>query len=391
MIINKIIRYFGGKIRFEVRNGFSERLINLCSANNILMWEFEKTEEGFRATVSSRHFKVVKNLAKKANVEVKVISKVGFMFKANQYKSRWGIVIGILVFIGITVLMQCFVWDIEVEGNSRVRTSVIISELKEIGVHKFSFIPDIDFRMKKQQALLNMPELSWMTINQKGCKLFVKVTERNLAPPIYEDTPCDIVAAKTGQIRYMEVYNGTKVIDEKYTVTKGDKIISGELIGKNDVIEYVHSDAKIIAEVQFDKTLSVDIEQLSKEYTGKTKTRHFLNIFSFKLPLFIATKLDGSYDTTYQENPIVIFGKEMPIGIYSAHYKFYNKKTQKMSLENARKVLNDCFLQYEATELNDCAIIGRNKTETMNKSVLTIKMDYIVEEDIAKKVPIKVE
>ncbi len=292
------------------------------------------------------------------------------------------------MFIIFTGVMQCFVWEIEVIGNDKVKTSAILSELEQIGVHKFSFIPNIDFRMKKQEALLNMPQLSWLTINQRGCKLTVKVTERALAPLIRENAPCDIVASKTGQIRYMEVYNGTKLIGENYTVTKGDKIVSGELTDKNGKISYLHSDAKIIAEVQFDKILSVDIEQLSKEYTGKTKTRHFLNIFSFKLPLFIATKLDGTADVTSQDNPIVIFDKKLPIGIYSLHYNFYNKKPQKLSIEDAMEVLDNCFLQYEATELKDCAIIGRTKTETLTNSVLRINVAYIVEEDIAKKEPI---
>ncbi|MEG0692894.1 MAG: sporulation protein YqfD [Oscillospiraceae bacterium] len=391
MIINKIIQYFNGKVHFEVRNGFTERLINLCAANNVLMWEFKKTPEGFCATVAAKDYKTVKKFAKKANVETSIISKNGFMFKANKYKNRWGIIIGILTFITFTALMQCFVWEIEVIGNDKVKTSVILNELEEIGVRKFSFIPNIDFRMKKQEALLKMPQLSWLTINHRGCKLSVTVTERELAPLIRENAPCDIVAAKTGQIRYMEVYNGTKVIGEKYTVTKGDKIVSGEFTNKAGVVSYIHSDAKVIAEVQFDKTLSVDIEQLSKEYTGKTKTRHFLNIFSFKLPLFIATKISQDADISVQDNPIVIFDKQLPVGIYSLHYNFYNKKPQKLSINDARQVLEDCFVQYEATELRDCAIIGREKTEKLSNSVLSIKVSYIVEEDIAKKEPIILE
>ncbi|MFZ2537797.1 MAG: sporulation protein YqfD [Oscillospiraceae bacterium] len=391
MIIIKIIRYFSGKVHFQVRNGFSERLINLCSANNVLMWEFEKTQEGFCATVAAKDYKYVKKFAKKANVETSIVSKHGFMFKANKYKNRWGIVIGVLTFIIFTCLMQCFVWEIEIIGNDKVKTSVILSELEQIGVHKFSFIPNIDFRMKKQEALINIPQLSWLTINHRGCKLSVKVTERALAPLIRENVPCDIVASKTGQIRYMEVYNGTKVIGENYTVAKGDKIVSGMFTNKAGKISYIHSDAKVIAEVQLEKTLSVDIVQLSKEYTGKTKTRNYLNIFSFKLPLFIATKLDGTSDVTAQDNSMVLFDKRLPIGIYSLHYNFYNKKPQKLSEKDAKEVLDNCFLQYEATELKDCAIIGRTKTQTLTNSVLRINISYIVEEDIAKKMPIIIE
>lgn len=389
MIINTIVRYFNGEVHFEAVNGFCERLINLCSANNILMWDFEKTQEGFCAAVSSKDYKTVKKLGKKANVETKIKTKHGFMFKANKYKSRFGIVLGLLMFIAISCLMQCFVWEIEVEGNRNVKTSVILSELEEIGVHRFSFIPNIDFRMKKQQALLNMPQLSWLTINHSGSKLSVKVTERALAPIIRETAPCDVVAAKTGQIRYMEVYDGVKLIDEKYTVSKGDMIVSGTLITPKGEVSYMHADAKVIAEVQFNKTLSVDIKQLSKEYTGEVKTRNYLDIFSLKLPLFAATKIDGNYDITTQNNPVMLFGRELPIGIYSLHYNFYDEKTQMLSVKAARKVLDECFMQYEATELKKCAIIGREVTQSLEGAVLKVNTAYTVEEDIAKQVPIK--
>lgn len=385
MIINKIVRYFNGEIHFEASNGFSERLINLCAANNILMRDFRKTPEGFRATVSSKDYKATKRLGKKANVETRIISKRGFMFKANKYKNRWGIVVGILVFICFISAMQFFVWDIDVIGNEKVKSSVILSELKDLGVHRFSFIPSIDFRMKKQKALLRLPQLSWLTINRNGCKLTVNVTERVFAPQIRENDPCDIVAAKTGQIRYMEVYNGTKLINENYTVLKGDKIVSGTFTNKKGEVSYVHSDAKIIAEVQFNKTLSIDIAQLSKEYTGVTKTRHYLDFYSMKLPLFIATRLDGSYDITEQNKPLVLFGKELPIGIHTNKYSFYNKKPEKLSQKEARKVLDNCFLQYEANELNDCAIISRRVTQSLENSVLKLTTEYIVEENIAQK------
>ena len=388
MFLNKIILYFKGKVRFEVKNGFTERLINLCSAKNISMWEFQKTPEGFCATVVAREYKMVKKLSAKANVETSIISKKGFIFQANKYKSRSGLLIGILLFACFIGLTQCFVWEIEVIGNDKVQTSVILSELEELGVKKFSFIPNIDFRMKKQEALLNMPQLSWLTINHNGSKLSVSVTEREYAPPIREEAPCDIVASKTGQIRYMEVYNGTKVVEEKYTVTKGDKIVSGAFVNKKGEISYVHSDAKVIAEVQFEKTLSVDIRQLSKEYTGKTKTRHFLDIFSFKMPLFIASKINQEADITIQDNPLVLFDKKLPIGLQSIHYNFYETKPQKLTLDDARKVIEDCFVQYEAIELRDCAIIGKEATETITDSVLSINIAYVVEENIAQKQPI---
>lgn len=384
--MNQILRYFGGTITFDAENGFCERLINLCSTNNISLWNFQKTESGFTASCLAKDYKKIKKLSKKVNVDVRIVRKKGFIFKAGKYKKRFGLMLGILFTLTFLFLSQCFVWEIEVTGNEKVSSRIILNELRDLGVHKLSFIPAIDFRMKKQQALLNLPQLSWLTINQEGCKLKVDVTERTMPPRIKEDTPCDIVASKTGQIRYMEVYEGAKIISENYTVTEGEVIVSGTYQTKfGDTIK-VHADAKVIAEVQHEKSISLDLEQLSKSYTGKTKTRYYLNLFSVKIPLFFATSIPGDYDVHSEDHFITIAGNELPIGIYSLHYQFYDKKPDAISMEQAQDILEEKFKQYEAIELKDAAILNREKKISRKNGIVTMTIAYISEQNIAKAV-----
>ena len=168
MELNGFIRYVQGNVTFEASNGFCERLINLCANNNISLWNFKKTEEGFVARCTAKDYKTVKKLSKKVNVEVRIQKKRGLLFKAGKYRKRWGLLAGVAVFLVFIFLSQCFVWDIEVTGNKTVPESVILSELSEVGVHKLCFIPSLDLRLKKQQALLKLPQLSWMAINKNG-------------------------------------------------------------------------------------------------------------------------------------------------------------------------------------------------------------------------------
>lgn len=384
MLLNSLIRYVNGNVTFVAENGFGERLINLCATNNITLWDFHKTEVGFQAVCNARDYKKVKEFSQKVNVEVSILRKKGLFFKANKYRKRWGLFGGVIAFFVVLFLSQCFVWEIEVTGNEKVPSGIVLSELKSLGIHRFSFIPSIDFRMKKQEALLAMPQFSWLSINQNGCKLIVEVTERRVPPVIKEDTPCNVVAARTGQIKYMEVYSGERQTNINYTVQKGDLIVKGIYAMPNGNIVKSHASAKVIAEVQFDKSLSLDMNQFSKEYTGKTKKRYYLDLFDCKIPLFIATKMKGDYDVTGQANRISFFGTELPIGIYSLHYQFYEKQTDSISLEEAGKVLSDSFRQYEALELKGSTILDRKVIETLENGVLTRKVSYTVEQDIAK-------
>lgn len=389
MIVNRLVRYLGGNVKFEAKNGFGERLINLCANNNIGLWDLHKSEEGFTANCLAKDYREIKKLSKRVNVEVKICQKRGFVFQAGKYRKRWGLFVGGVLFFAFIFLSQCFVWEIDVTGNEKVADHVILAELEELGVHKLSFIPSIDFRQKKQEALLRLPQLSWLTINKNGCRLTVDVTERQV-PPVIRDTtaPCDVVAARTGQIKYMEIYNGVAATGLNYTVNEGDVIVSGTYVTKFGDTVKVHADAKVIAEVQFEKSISLDIDQLAKEYTGKTRTRYYFSLFSLKIPLFIATPVGGDYDVNGEEHSLVLFGQELPLGIYSMHYRFYEKKEAAISMEEARAVLQDSFSQYEATDLKDMAIIDRKTDEVLKDGILTMTVHYTAEENIAKQVEI---
>lgn len=391
MVIQWIMRYFSGKVCFKTVGGFSERLINLCAAHGLMLWGFKKSEDGFTATVSARDYKQLKQLSKKANVEISMLSKKGFIFQAGKYKSRFGLILGVIVLGTVLIGSQNIVWDITIKGNTTVRSEVILSELEEIGIHPLAFIPNLDLKQKAQEALLKIPQLSWMAINRNGCNLSISVTERKMKPEIRDEAPCHVIADKTGLIRYMEVYSGTKVAKEKYTVQKGEMLVSGEIVRKDGTSVTVHADAKVIAEVQFEKELSVDIAQLSKKYTGDTKMRRYLTLDSLKIPLFIATPIRGKYDINENGEPICIFNWETPFKILSRKYSFYETKDAQLSIADARKVLEDSFLVYEATELKDTAIISKTPKQTIKDGVLFITMKYVAEQNIAKQLPIEIK
>lgn len=386
--MNKLLQSVCGMVEFSASNGFCERLINLCANNNISLKNLRKTDVGFIASVSSYDYKKVDEFSKKVNVEVAILSQKGAWFKAKKYKGRWGIAVGIVAFMTLLYISTGYIWDIRVEGNVKLKTAEILQELENIGISRGEKINDIDFILKKQEALLRLPELAWMTLNQSGSTVEVIVSERYATPIINDSSPCDIIAKKTGQIRFMEVYGGVKVIGEGYPVQKGDLLVSGTFTNKHNEITYLHSSAKIIAVVQFDKTLSVDLTQCAKKYTGKKKNRYYIEAFSAKIPLFVATKQKGDFDIIKTTTPLNIFGTELPFKFTTHEYNFYDKIGENLSKQEAEKILLDSFSEYELLELSNSAIIKKEINSSINKNIFSLTISYTVEEDIGEKVEI---
>lgn len=389
-IFNKFILYFIGFIRFSVTNGFSERLINYCTDNNIKIWGIEKTVEGFNANVISKEYKKVVQLAQKSNVEISVLYEKGFRFKISKYKLRFGLIIGLIGSLVFLTYMQNIVYEIEIVGNEKISNTTILKELENFGIQKNGLITSMDFQYAKQAIVLNQPQLSWISINRHGNKIQVLVSERHIAPILEDSYPCDIVASRTGLILYMEVYAGEPLVEVNHTVMAGEKLVTGTLESERlDIVNKVHANAKIIAQVQFDKTLAIDINQYLKEYTGEVKTKRYFTIFDMlELPLFIAKKETKPYDITTCHSYFEFFGMKLPIGLKTSTYCFYNEGLQSLDIEQARQILDENFTIYEQTELKDFAILNRKFEQWVEDEVLYVKIDYIAEENIAKKVAI---
>lgn len=385
-VLNRMMELVCGTVEFETTNGLYPRLINLCASNNVSLLALRKTEVGFAARVMSYDENKLYELARKANVDIEIIKQRGAWFRAVRYKGRFGLAVGaVLMFILMVVSMQ-FVWDITVEGNKSLSTETIIQELDELGVKKGARLNDIDFEVKKQEALLRMPELAWMTLNRLGTRVQVIVSERYAPPIISDNTPCDIIATKTGLVKYMEVYAGSPQVRLGFPVKEGDKLVSGNMVTKNGKTFQVHASAKIIAEIEFDKTLTVDMSQVGKSYTGKESNRYYLNAFGIKLPLFFATKQNGAFDVTKSTDMLEIFGNQLPFGITKHHYRFYDQTGENLTKSQAEDILDKGFESYEALELRNAAILERVPTLTIEGQSMRKTITYTIEENIVQPV-----
>ncbi|MEG1996468.1 MAG: sporulation protein YqfD, partial [Oscillospiraceae bacterium] len=170
--------------------------------------------------------------AKKSNSQLVIIRKIGLPFIIKKYNKRWGILIGALFLCFVLIASQNFIWIIEFNGNKNLSQERLISQLSTIGIKKGAYIPAINFRDKQQEALIKMSELGWISFNRDGSKISVEISERVLAPEIMPQTPCNIIAKKTGQIKYMEIYNGECIKKLNDTVCDGDIIVKGETVNK---------------------------------------------------------------------------------------------------------------------------------------------------------------
>ena len=135
MYIKIILSYILGFLRISVEGYFIERFINLCVSKNILLWKTNREKSTFlKANITIRDFKKIAPIAKKTKCKIKIETKKGLPFIFNKYKKRKIFFVFLFLIVIAIIALSNFVWNIQVEGNSKIPTEEIIATLKQEGL-----------------------------------------------------------------------------------------------------------------------------------------------------------------------------------------------------------------------------------------------------------------
>lgn len=385
----RAVKLVSGYVEFEGIGGFEDRFLSEIIGNNIEIWDF-KTEDGIiTGKVSARCYPDLVRLGKKNKIKIKQRKKHGAAFKINRHSSRCGIILGIIIFAVFTTVMSNFVWQIEVIGDSQIRAEKILEVVAQNGVKKGAFGLGLDLRKIEQKLLAEIDDLAWVGISKNKSKVIIDCRKRVEQPEtVALYAPSNIIAECDGQIVDARVYKGTQLRWEDDSVKKGDILVSGIVTigeGENAKDNYVHSRGEIIAKCPDTKYIKVPLTQTKTVKTGECEERKFLNLFGLNIPLFIAKPIDYSYSATSGYTPVVISGKELPLGITTNKYYKTTEQSVEFTEEQAKAEAYRQLDNYESSINKEGKILEKSTEYYIENGVFTVKSSYILEKNIAKQ------
>ena len=368
MFIVLLLRWIRGYIKIKITGDYTS-LLNACYKNNISMWGVYKFENNFYGYIHSSDYIKLKRSLKNKNVHIKGISKNGMYFLFKRHKKRWGLIIGAFLFISVIMLMQSFIWSINISGNVNIPTEQLTDILNKNGVKSGAFIPSVDFEKAREMIRLKIDNISWLSINRMGSKIYLEIQEAEKKPEIIpNDVPCDIVAAKDGIIVSKKVYDGQSEIVIGEAVTKGDILVNGIMEDKKGNSVFKHASADIYA----DTINSVDFKiKYNSQNTAPKKVMSFFHPFD--------SENKSNSDFSYSKI-ISFFGIELPIGI---SYDIFTQNNYKINANNAKKVLEQQYKIYCLLELNDAQIKSKKDNFILSENKAENKTEIECIENIA--------
>ncbi|GMB10420.1 MAG: sporulation protein YqfD [Candidatus Improbicoccus devescovinae] len=368
----KLIRWFFGYVIFLIKGNRLEEFINNCARTGINIWDIAKTGEVICAKSISSEYSNLLKIAKKNGLEFRIEHKRGLPFFLQKYKSRLGLLIGIIIFLLNLNIFSLYIWNINVKGAENLNKNEIINVLKDLGVHPGALKKNIDSAIIKQLVMERLPQISWIAVNLDGSFADVLIKEKHEIPKLLKDnkTNHNIKAVRDGQVERIETYEGTVIIKPGDSVTKGQILITGSLSDDSEDVSGF-ADGKIWA-----KTVRKIREKIETKYnikinTGNVKKKYEFKIFEFNIPLNFWENIEPEWENETHCKIFKIGTIELPMKFYKhisiekidSEVEITREQAIEKSEENANKMLNsEDFKNIKVLEKNS-QILSINNEE----------------------------
>ncbi len=350
--MQKAANFVRGWAEFQVTGESCEEYLNLCAREGLGVWRFKKLERTrWSCRVSFLDWPRAKALAGRSGCGIELIRRGGVPGLLWQLRYRWALLAGLVVCLALTALAGQFVLDVRVSGNHRVSTGAILTQLRAQGVRPGTFGPGVDIRQVSHAVMLELPELSWMTINLHGSVCEVLVREGTPRPELMEeDVPARIVAKYPGIVTHVDATRGQQLVEEGQTVAAGDTLIgsyvdfvepegyNGDMGGMT-----VRAGGRVRARTWHTLKASMPLTQQVKVPTGREKHRFSLEFFGRGVKFYAKGGIPyPKYDkiVTYH-TPALPGGLTCPIAIREETCREYTLEEGPADPEEAQLTLQD--------------------------------------------------
>ncbi len=300
--------------------------------------------------------------------------KVGLDLILDKIINLKYIVIGFIICLILMSLSSKVILKINVIHSNKNIRELLISELNNYGIKKFSIKKNFYELEKIENKILeeNKDKLEWISINNIGMTYEVRIEERILDKYEKESDYCNIISTKDAMITSIYSTNGENLVNVNDYVKKNDILISGNILFNEENKGTTCAKGTIYGNVWYNVTVNLNKFYEKKEYTGKTRYNIKINNKILLKNKFIKFDKDylikNKFFSIYKEKEYVI-----------KKYKYSETEAEKTALEEVTNKFKD--------KLNDKGTIIDKKVlkKEINNDYIYMEVFVITNEIISKQ------
>lgn len=389
-MLKHLVNLAKGEVTGKVESGFPERVLNLCAEYGITFWDLRwSSPVEFTFTMTRRDWKRLRRLSKKIDCGLTAVEWRGTPFFLGRIRYRYGLWVTLMLCATLVFLSSFFIWDFRVVGNQNVSTQEILRALDRCGVGFGTYGLSVDSPQLRNQLLLEIPELSYIAVNVKGCRAYVQVRERIPAPEIISKRePGNTVAAKDALVTAIQPWDGEKMVLPGTTVKTGQLLISGVVQDDVSGVRYLRGMGRVYGRTWYRLQCRVPLTVEEKVYTGGEKVRRALLVGKNRWNLYFSSSILG--DTcdkiTSWEKWELPGGVALPAATVTERFRFYTLTERERSPEEAQRLAEEVLDERLAAYLDEGEILNREISAEERDGNLVVTLSAECQEQIGRLV-----
>ena len=387
-MLKHLVNLAKGEVTGRVESGFPERVLNLCAEFGVVFWDLTwESPVAFTFTMTRRDWKRLRRLSKRIDCDMTPVDWKGTPFFLGRIRYRYGLWITLALCAAALFTGSFYIWDFEVEGNETVSQQEILRALDKFGVGFGTFSLSVDSSELRDYMLLEVPELSYIAVNVKGCRAHVQVRERVPEPEIISNRDLgNTVAAKDALITSVQVWDGEKMVLPGTTVTKGQLLISGVVQDSVSGVRYLRGMGKIYGRTWYHLVCRAPLTVREKVYTGAQKTRRALLIGKKRVNLYFGSSISGdTYDKIINWKQWELpGGVVLPVTVSTETVLPYELTERQRGQAEAQAIAEAVLDERLAEYLDEGEVLRREITSEVVDGNLVVTLSAECEEQIGR-------
>lgn len=420
------------QVRCLVTGEETLRFVNLCRNNGIELRHLIRKENAIQMEIDAKSFKKLRPLVRKTHVKIHILDRQGPAFFFYRHKKRWWFLFGAAVCTGVIYVMSLFIWQIDIDGNSKYTDALILQALSQMNVRTGCRKSEIDLQGIEEELRIMYNEITWVSASIAGTKLQIELREGDLKisgssgggqtgnvkrvenrennPKTQNgesetDLPANLVADEDAIITNLVVRRGTVAVRYGDEVKKGDVLIEGKVYIYNEdetlkKVDYLTAEGDVFGKYPELYEKHYQRKHEVRSYTGKNYRELGVAIVgkSFCLPVWeniLKKQLEEntlsevwSWKKQFRLTPTFY----LPFALEYTEYAPYKNVVEEYTDEVIKKMAEEELQKYlNELEKKGVQIISNSVTISLDADGGHVKGTLILDGPIGKEVPISSE
>ena len=387
----KLARWVFGTATARV-SGDTARFLNIAVKSGVTPLELHREADGVRLVIRASQFKKLHKIKLRTHTRVRLVNRRGGPFILRRLLCRPGLLLGTALGVALFIRLSGFYWGISISGEAPYAKSEILAAAQRCGAYIGAPRKALDTALASNRVLLELPRLSWASLNTDGCFITLNVRaalEKDAGAE--HDGAYDIVASRAGLVREITAESGTVLVEVGSAVAEGQVLVSGvteigDPWGEEPLRHLLsHARAEVIAETRHTFTASCPLETVSVREKALGE-RRALYVLGVRIPLGLSGAPDAPL-TAVSREPLTLLGTELPVWVETLRIvepetvavTFTEEEAKHRALEKVHE-LEDFYLGETGK------LLSEEITYTVRGGVVYASAYCVCEENIAREV-----